>query len=360
MPEDATTKTEAAPETASPELQALVADFERLLGEARQTFARTAGLADLEQARIEYLGKKGKLSELNRRFGSLPGIEKPAAGKRLNECKTQILELEKQRREELEKAEIAKRLETERIDVTLPGIAPPVGHIHPVERVRREVENIFRSMGFRVTESPEVETEWVNFEALNIAADHPARDMQDTFFTERGKVLRTHTSGNQIRTMIAMEPPLAIISSGRVFRCDSDVTHSPMFYQMEGYLVDKNVSMAHLKGVLNEFVHGLYGPKIGTRFRPSFFPFTEPSAEVDVQCVFCGGKGCRVCSQSGWLEILGSGMIHPQVLRNTGIDPEKYSGFAFGVGLDRLAMLKYGINNIRLLYENDLRFLTQF
>jgi phenylalanyl-tRNA synthetase alpha chain len=344
----------------SPALRDLLAEIDTALADAEQAFGQASDLAALEEVRIAYLGKKGRLATLNQRFGQLAADEKPLAGKQLNARKAEIVRLDAERREQLERAEIERRLQAEAVDVTLPGAAVPTGRLHPIEQTRRQVEAIFRSMGFRVTESPEVETEWVNFEALNILSDHPARDMQDTFFTERGKVLRTHTSGNQIRTMTELEPPLAIVSTGKVYRCDSDVTHSPMFYQMEGYLVDKAISMGHLKGVLESFIHALYGPKVGTRFRPSFFPFTEPSAELDMACVFCNGSGCRVCSQTGWLEVLGCGMIHPVVLRNCGIDPEVWSGFAFGLGLDRITMLKYGIDNIRLLYENDLRFLSQF
>ncbi|MDK2971136.1 MAG: phenylalanyl-tRNA synthetase alpha chain [Candidatus Sumerlaeota bacterium] len=347
-------------DTTSEALRALLAEIDSALADAENAITTADSLPRLDELRINYLGKKGRLAGLNQKFGQLSAEEKPLAGRQLNNRKAEIVRIEKERREQLEAAEIRRRLEAEAIDVTLPGAAIASGHLHPLERTRREMEAIFRSMGFRVMESPEIETEWINFEALNIAADHPARDMQDTFFTERGRVLRTHTSGNQIRTMTELEPPLAIISTGKVYRCDSDVTHSPMFYQTEGYLVDKNISMGHLKGVLNAFLQSFFGANVGTRFRPSFFPFTEPSAEVDVECIFCKGSGCRVCSQTGWLEVLGCGMIHPTVLRNCGIDPENWSGFAFGVGLDRFTMLKYGINNIRLLYENDLRFLTQF
>lgn len=360
---DQTNAPDAAPaaETdGSPELRGLLDELQQLTPEARAVFASVTNLEDLEEARLAFLGRKGRLVALNQRFGALPNTEKPIAGKLLNNHKAQIIRLEKERREQLEAAELDRRLQTEKIDVTLPGASHPRGALHPIVQVQREVERIFTSMGFRVTDSPEVETEWVNFDALNFQPDHPARDMQDTFFVDRGRILRTHTSGNQIRTMLDSEPPLAIISSGKVYRTDDDPTHSPMFFQTEGYMVDKNVSMGHLKGALLEFIHAFYGKKVGMRFRPSFFPFTEPSAEVDIECVFCRGKGCRVCSQTGWLEILGSGMIHPNVLRNCGIDPEKWSGFAFGMGLDRLAMLKFGVDNIGLFYQNDMRFLSQF
>ena len=357
---DSNPQPEAPGEAAASPLDALLADVKCVGEQARAEFKGAGSTAEVEELRIKYLGKKGLLAEINQRFGALSNEEKPIAGKLLNNHKAQIISVAKGRREALELAEINTRLKAESIDVTLPGTAPSGGHPHPVLQVQRQVEEIFRSLGFQITESPQVESEWVNFDALNIAADHPARDMQDTFFTERGRVLRTHTSGNQIRTMIEMEPPLAVISSGKVYRCDSDVTHSPMFFQTEGYMVGRDISMSHLKGVLKEFLEALYGREVATRFRPSFFPFTEPSAEVDIACVFCGGDGCRVCSDSGWLEVLGCGMIHPVVLRNCGIDSEKWSGFAFGLGLDRIAMLKYGINDIRLLYEGDLRFLSQF
>jgi phenylalanyl-tRNA synthetase alpha chain len=363
MSETSTDTTSPAPADdagASAELKALLDDINGLSGQARAAFDESADLKALEEARLRFLGKKGILAELNQRFGKLSGEERPIAGKVLNNHKAQIIHLEKARRETLEAEALQQRLASESIDVTLPGVLAGDGHLHPITQTRRQVERIFRGLGFQVSESPEIETEWMNFEALNFAPDHPARDMQDTFFVERGRVLRTHTSPNQIRTMLGAKPPLAVISAGKVYRCDSDVTHSPMFFQMEGFMVGKNISMGHLKGVLEAFVHGLYGAGVGTRFRPSFFPFTEPSAEVDVACVFCKGSGCRVCSNSGWLEILGCGMIHPNVLSNCGIDPEVWSGFAFGMGIDRIAMLKYGISDIRLLYENDLRFLTQF
>lgn len=350
---------ESAP-TGSPELQALLADMNGLSVRADEAFANAASVEALEEVRLEFLGKKGVLAELNRRFGTVSVEEKPAAGKALNTHKEAITARLEVRRAELEAAALKARLSTESVDITLPGTMPARGRLHPVTQVRREIEGIFRAMGFQVTESPEIETDWFNFEALNFPPDHPARDMQDTFFTDRGRVLRTHTSPNQIRTMSTMTPPFAVVSAGKVYRCDSDITHSPMFHQMEGFVVGKNVSMGHLKGTLQQFVNALYGVNTPTRFRPSFFPFTEPSAEVDIQCVFCKGKGCRVCSNSGWLEVLGCGMIHPNVLTNCGIDPEAWTGFAFGLGLDRLAMLRYGINNIRLLYENDVRFLSQF
>lgn len=350
---------EPLPEGASDALRALLEDAAHTSPEARAVFASIQNLKDLDDARVEFLGKKGRLAAINQRFGTLSAEEKPIAGKLLNQHKAEIIRLEKERREALEAEELQARLKGESIDVTLPGTAAPVGKLHPVTQVRRQIEEIFASLGFRVTESPEVETEWVNFDALNFQPDHPARDMQDTFFAERGRVLRTHTSGNQIRTMTELDPPMAIISSGKVYRCDSDPTHSPMFHQMEGYMVGKDISMAHLKGVLNEFIHGLYGPGVRMRFRPSFFPFTEPSAEVDIDWKSTQGKVGKDTPPQ-WMEILGCGMIHPNVLRNCGIDPEEWSGFAFGLGLDRIAMLKFGIDNIGLLYQGDMRFLGQF
>ncbi len=339
------------PEGVSEALQALLADVEKMSAGAVGAIDAASSIEALEELRLRFLGKKGAFAELNRRFGSLPAEEKPAAGKELNERKSRIVAAEKAARTRLERERIDQRLRSEAIDVTLPGTAPGGGHLHPIVQVRREIERVFTGMGFQITESPEVESEWVNFDALNFLPDHPARDMQDTFFTDRGHVLRTHTSPNQIRAMSATKPPLAVISSGKVYRCDADATHSPMFFQMEGFVVDQGVSMAHLKGTLNEFVHALFGPGTETRFRPSFFPFTEPSAEVDIRCDWLS---------AGWMEILGCGMIHPAVLTNCGIDPEKWSGFAFGLGLDRIAMLKYGIDDIRHLYENDARFLSQF
>lgn len=347
------TQQQASTETlaGSPAMQQILADLNQLMSKAQSELEQAPTLTALEELKIAYLGKKGELSRINRLFGTLGNDEKPLAGKTLNEAKTALTEREQTRREQLELQEIQTRLESERIDVSLPATPVAFGHLHPITQTKRQIEAIFRSIGFRVTDSPEIENPWVNFDALNFLPDHPARDMQDTFFTERGHVLRTHTSGNQIRTLMNAEPPLAIISSGKVYRCDSDSTHSPMFHQMEGFLVAENISMAHLKGILQEFLVNLFGTDTKVRFRPSFFPFTEPSAEVDIECNFTG---------QGWMEVLGCGMIHPNVLRNCNIDPEKYSGFAFGLGLDRLAMLKFGINNIRLMYENDQRFLAQF
>ncbi|MGV8058694.1 MAG: phenylalanine--tRNA ligase subunit alpha [Smithellaceae bacterium] len=326
-------------------------------------------LAELTTATVEeqilavktkYLGRKGLLTGLLRNIAQVPDEEKPLFGKRCNEVKEYLtskiedtLKLHSSRKKE-------DVLLKEKIDVTLPGRFVPCGHIHPVIQVRREICAIFSSFGFSVVEGPEIELDYYNFEALNIPKDHPARDMQDTFYIEENIVLRTHTSPVQVRIMEKVQPPVRILSPGRVYRPDSDVSHTPMFHQMEGLLVDKGVSFGDLKGILTAFLQKVFGNKTTLRFRPSFFPFTEPSAEVDIRCVMCSGRGCRVCGQSGWLEILGSGMVDPAVFQNVGYDPEVYTGFAFGLGLERIAMLKYGISDIRMFFENDVRFLRQF
>ena len=316
---------------------------------------------ELEDLRVKYLGKKGIVTLLSRGMGGLSKEEKPEAGKLLNEVRGGVERLLQAAKQKIKDERIKREVESEFFDVTLPGAEPDFGVRHPLSAVMDEVVDIFIGIGFQIEEGPEAETEYYNFEALNFPADHPARDMQDTFYLEGfDLVLRTHTSPVQVHAMEKHAPPLSVIAPGKVYRCDSDVTHSPMFHQLEGFTVDKNISMADLKGTLELFIHRLYGPKTKTRFRPSFFPFTEPSAEVDVSCVICKGKGCRICKQTGWLEILGAGMIHPNVLKSVNIDPEKWGGFAFGMGIERIAMLKYGISDIRLLFENDLRFLKQF
>jgi phenylalanyl-tRNA synthetase alpha chain len=310
--------------------------------------------------RTKYLGRKGLLTGLLRNIAQVPDTEKPLFGKRCNEVKD-ILNARIE--EVLQLQSIGKKeeiLNKEKIDVTLPGRVVPCGRIHPVIQVRREICTIFASFGFSIVEGPEIELDYYNFEALNIPPDHPARDMQDTFYIEENIVLRTHTSPVQVRIMEKMKPPVRILSPGRVYRPDSDISHTPMFHQIEGLLVDRGVSFGDLKGILTAFLKKVFGEETILRFRPSFFPFTEPSAEVDIRCVMCKGKGCRVCGQSGWLEILGSGMVDPAVFRNVGYDPEVYTGFAFGLGLERIAMLKYGISDIRLFFENDIRFLRQF
>ncbi|HOQ42373.1 MAG TPA: phenylalanine--tRNA ligase subunit alpha [Smithellaceae bacterium] len=326
------------------------------LGELAQAKTQEAILA----VRTKYLGRKGLLTGLLRNIAHVPVDEKPLFGKRCNEVKelldVKIEEALKLQAESKKEAILAK----EKIDVTLPGRSIPPGRIHPVIQIRREICEIFASFGFSVVEGPEVELDYYNFESLNIPKDHPARDMQDTFYIEDNMVLRTHTSPVQVRIMEKVQPPVRILSPGRVYRPDSDVSHTPMFHQIEGLLVDRGISFADLKGILTAFLKKVFGSDTVLRFRPSFFPFTEPSAEVDIRCVMCKGSGCRVCGQSGWLEILGSGMVDPAVFKNVGYDPEIYSGFAFGLGLERIAMLKYGISDIRLLFENDIRFLKQF
>jgi phenylalanyl-tRNA synthetase alpha chain len=321
---------------------------------------------DLERVRIAFLGRKGRLTEVMRGLGALAPAERPAVGERANVVKRKAEE----RIEAIKAERAAERrrhaLAHERIDVTLPGRRQLHGHPHPLVTVLREAIDVLVSLGFSVYEGPHIEDEYHNFEALNIPADHPARDMHDTFFVDGGHVLRTHTSPVQIRVMENQEPPLAAIVPGAVYRLDDDITHSPMFHQVEGFLVDRGITFGDLKGVLGLFVQRMFGDDAKVRFRPSFFPFTEPSAEVDVSCVICGGQRevdgapCRVCKASGWLEILGSGMIHPNVFRAVGYDPEAVSGFAFGVGVERMTMLRYGINDIRLFFQNDLRFLRQF
>lgn len=329
----------------------------------KDALAELAALTTEEQilaVRTKYLGRKGLLTGLLRNIAQVPDAEKPLFGKRCNEVKDSLnskieaaLEIQSVRKKE-------DLLLTEKIDITLPGRAVKCGRIHPVIQVRQEICAIFASFGFSVVEGPEIELDYYNFEALNIPKDHPARDMQDTFYIEENIVLRTHTSPVQVRIMEKMKPPVRILSPGRVYRPDSDISHTPMFHQIEGLLVDKGISFADLKGMLTAFLKKVFGHDTTLRFRPSFFPFTEPSAEVDIRCVMCKGKGCRVCGQSGWLEILGSGMVDPAVFKNVGYDPEEYTGFAFGLGLERIAMLKYGISDIRLFFENDIRFLRQF
>lgn len=316
---------------------------------------------DVEEFRIRMLGKKGELTAVMRGMGNIPAEERPQIGQMVNELRSSLEE--KLNAVEKSLADKAKnqRLTLETVDITLPGEQRTVGGLHPLNTVLDDLIDIFRSMGFDVVDGPEVETDHYNFEALNVPADHPARDMQDTFYLSDNLLLRTQTSAAQIRTMESRKPPIRIICPGRVFRADEvDATHSPVFHQVEGLVVDKGITMCDLKGVLEQFAHEIYGPDTKVKFRPSFFPFTEPSVEVDVSCSECGGKGCRVCKGSGWIEILGAGMVHPRVLAGCGIDPEEYSGFAFGIGLDRLTTTRYKISDIRLLFENDVRFLNQF
>ena len=321
--------------------------------------AATTGEA-LQAVRVKYLGRKGLITGCMKELGTLPPDERPAFGQRVNT----VRDLEEARLatalERQQAADKSRRLAEERLDVTLPGRRRPHGTKHPITLVVEEVSDIFAGLGFQVAEGPEIELDYYNFEALNFPKDHPARDMQDTFFVGGNILLRTHTSPVQIRTMLEQKPPVRIIAPGTVYRCDSDATHSPMFHQIEGLMVDKGITFGDLKGILTVFVNQLFGADIGVRLRPSFFPFTEPSAEVDIACVICRGKGCRVCKNSGWLEILGAGMVDPEVFRHVNYDTEEITGFAFGMGIERIAMLKYGINDMRLLFENDLRFLNQF
>lgn len=315
---------------------------------------------ELQSLKVRYLGKKGEITSIMKGIGSLTPEERPQIGQVVNSVRdaleTAFETAEKTVRERFK----ADRLKKELIDVTLPGRRPKAGTKHPVTMVIEEISDIFAGLGFLVAEGPEIELDYYNFEALNFPKDHPARDMQDTFFVQNNLLLRTHTSPVQIRTMINQKPPLRIIAPGTVYRCDYDATHSPMFHQIEGLMVDKGVTFGDLKGILTVFTNQMFGADIGVRLRPSFFPFTEPSAEVDIACVICRGKGCRVCKNTGWLEILGAGMVDPEVFRHVDYDAEQVSGFAFGMGIERVAMLKYGINDMRLLFENDVRFLSQF
>ena len=313
---------------------------------------------ELELLRVKHLGRKGDLTVILRGLGKLDPEERRHVGQEANRAKEVLEAALDQARLALKAA--ARRAAATTVDVTLPGRRLPRGRLHPLNRIMAEVCDIFLHLGFEAVEGPEVELDWYNFEALNLPPDHPARDMQDTFYFNDQVLLRTHTSPMQIRTMEQRQPPVRIIAPGKVYRRDSDITHSPMFHQVEGLLVDKGVTFADLKGVLTAFVHQMFGPEVGVRFRPSYFPFTEPSAEVDIECVMCGGHGCRVCKATGWLEVLGSGMVHPAVFEAVGYDSETYTGFAFGLGIERIAMLKYGVDDIRLFFDNDLRFLRQF
>ena len=331
-----------------------IADIEK---EALDQISAADSKDALEEVSIRYLGRKGVLTGFLRNISSLPVDERPAAGKNANLLKVKIEKLIREAEAGLTSADAGA---SAGIDVTLPGRPAVRGALHPITQVLDEICGIFMRLGFDIAEGPEVETDYYNFEALNIPKYHPARDMQDTFYVSDNIVLRTHTSGSQPRVMEKTEPPVRIISPGKVFRCDSDLTHTPMFHQVEGLMVDENISFGDLKGVLTTFIHQFFDTDTSLRFRPSFFPFTEPSAEVDIRCVMCKGEGCRVCSKTGWLEVLGSGMVHPAVFENVGYDTDKYTGFAFGVGIERMAMLKYGIDDIRKYFENDVRFLGQF
>ena len=329
--------------------------------ESREAVAAARSAAELEQVSVKYLGRQGVLTQILRSLATLPAAERPQVGAAANEVKREIEALLEERLGAAQETERARARAATRPDLTLPGRRPPLGAIHPLKRVEDEIIEVFAGLGFSVVEGPEIESDYLNFEALNIPKDHPARDMQDTFYLNESTLLRTHTSPVQIRTMQAQRPPVRVIVPGTVYRRDvADMTHSPMFHQVEGLAVDRDISMGDLKGTLELFAREMFGARSKIRFRPSFFPFTEPSAEVDVLCFVCGGDGCRVCKQGGWLEILGSGMVHPNVLRNVGYDPEEVTGWAFGMGIERIAMLRYGIEDLRVFFDNDVRFLRQF
>ncbi len=337
-----------------------MSDLTALTGQALAEVAACQELAALEDVRVRWLGKKGALTEQLKALGGLAAAERPAAGARINEAKARVQAALEERRAQLERAAIERQLAAGSLDVTLPGRGEEAGGLHPVTKARLRIETLFRRAGFEVAAGPEIEDDFHNFEALNIPANHPARAMHDTFYFADGRLLRTHTSPVQIRALQQHGAPLAIIAPGRVYRCDSDMTHSPMFHQLEGLVVGENVSFANMKAALQGFLAAFFEKPVAIRLRPSYFPFTEPSAEVDMSCVFCEGQGCRTCKHTGWLEISGCGMVHPNVLRASGIDAERFTGYAFGAGIDRLAMLRYGVNDLRLFFESDLRFLRQF
>lgn len=337
-----------------------MSDLQALVSAASAAVAAAQDVASVELLRVEYLGKKSVLSEQSRRLGSMDADARRSFGAELNAVREAVTEAISSRKATLEAQALSDKLSREQIDVTLPGRGEQAGGLHPVTRVMERIEDFFTQAGFHIADGPEVEDDFHNFEALNIPSHHPARAMHDTFYFDANRLLRTHTSPVQVRVMESQQPPIRIVCPGRVYRCDSDLTHSPMFHQVEGLLIDENVSFANLKGIISEFLQVFFEQELKVRFRPSYFPFTEPSAEVDIACVMCAGKGCRVCKQTGWLEVLGCGMVHPQVLSNCGIDPEKFQGFAFGMGVERFAMLRYGVNDLRLFFDNDVRFLRQF
>ena len=335
-------------------------DVENTLDRALSEISNSNDLRSLDEVRVSFLGKKGELTTLLKSLGQMDPAERPKAGESINQAKSAIQDAIDHRKVSLANSQLEEELASGSVDITLPGRRSFLGGLHPVTQVLNRIEELFIGSGYEVVTGPEVEDEYHNFEALNIPEHHPARAMHDTFYFGDGGLLRTHTSPSQVRTMEKQNPPIRVICPGRVYRRDSDLTHSPMFHQVEGLVVDEGISFADLKGTLTEFLMKFFEKELAVRFRPSYFPFTEPSAEVDVQCVNCNGKGCRVCSNTGWLEVLGSGMVHPNVLNMSGIDTEKYSGFAFGFGADRLAMLLYEVNDLRLFFESDLRFLRQF
>jgi phenylalanyl-tRNA synthetase alpha chain len=335
-------------------------DLSQLVDAGLAEIASSTTLAQLDEVRVRLLGKKGAVTEQLKQLGRLSAEERPAAGAKINEAKETLSAAIDARRDVLAREAVDKELAAGTIDVTLPGRGDPPGAMHPVTRTRLRIEEIFRRAGFGVAEGPEIEDDFHNFEALNIPANHPARAMHDTFYFGDGRLLRTHTSPVQIRSMMQQEPPLRLIMPGRVYRCDSDQTHTPMFHQLEGLVIDRDVSLANMKAAVRAFLSEFFEKPLEIRLRPSYFPFVEPGAEVDCQCAFCAGAGCRVCKQTGWLEVGGLGMVHPNVLRHCGLDPEQWTGYAFGMGIERLAMLRYGVNDLRLFFENDLRFLRQF
>jgi phenylalanyl-tRNA synthetase alpha chain len=337
-----------------------VGDLATLTRQALDEVAASSTLAALDEVRVRWLGKKGLLTEQLKSLGALPAAERPAAGARINAAKQEVEAALQAAGGALSRQAVEAELAAGRLDMTLPGRGEARGAVHPVTRARLRIETLFRNAGFEVAAGPEIEDDFHNFEALNIPADHPARAMHDTFYFPDGRLLRTHTSPVQIRELRKGRLPLAMIMPGRVYRCDYDMTHSPMFHQVEGLVVDENVSFANLKATLQQFLQAFFEKDLRMRLRPSYFPFTEPSAEVDMSCVFCDGAGCRVCKHTGWLEIAGCGMVHPNVFKATGIDSERYTGYAFGMGIERLAMLRYGVNDLRLFFESDLRFLRQF
>ncbi len=337
-----------------------MADSETLLAEALQAIEHACDEKSLDALRVQYLGKKGSFTDLLKSLGKLPVDERPTAGEKINQAKKALQQAIESRRGEVVSAALDARLNAERLDVTLPGRRQSKGGLHPITITIERIKSIFAAAGYDVAEGPEIEDDYHNFEALNIPAHHPARAMHDTFYVSPGTVLRTHTSPVQVHVMENGEPPFRMICPGRVYRCDSDLTHTPMFHQVEGLLVDERVSMADLKGTVVKFLQAYFEADMPVRFRPSYFPFTEPSAEVDMGCVSCGGRGCRICSHTGWLEVMGCGMVHPRVLQMSGVDTERFSGFAFGMGVERLAMLRYGVSDLRLYFENDIRFLQQF
>ena len=346
------------------DVTSFLSELEGLVPECEERLGQAFSFQDVETVRVEFLGRKGRLAQIMAGLPGLDASDKPVAGKTANQVKARLTEVLETRLASLARDEELKKLSS--FDPSMPGRKPWSGSLHPISLVMDEICDVLIGLGFEVASGPEIENDWHNFEALNIPPDHPARDMQDTLYVSDNILLRTHTSPMQIRSMLRSKPPVAVIAPGKVYRRDSDLTHTPMFHQIEGLLVDRDVSMADLRGTLASFVRQVFGMKTDIRFRPSFFPFTEPSAEVDISCVMCGGTGmadgkpCRVCKQTGWVEILGCGMVDPNVYAHVGYDPEKYSGFAFGLGIERVAMLKYGIGDLRMFFENDVRFLEQF